>query len=72
MIHESFRVIDMSGGVVNQFPFIRLLAPDLSGYRPLVNTLKPLWRFIKVCLLDEIYIIMKYFPLNFFVVKIIY
>lgn len=52
MIHQSFRVIDMSGGVINQFPFIRLVAPDLSGYRPLVNTLKPLWRFIKETIID--------------------
>jgi methyl farnesoate epoxidase/farnesoate epoxidase len=47
LIHESFRIIDMSGGILNQFPEIRHIMPDLSGYRPLVNTLKPLWVFLK-------------------------
>lgn len=34
MIHDSFRVIDMSGGILNQFPFVRYIAPNLSGYKP--------------------------------------
>lgn len=48
MIHDSFRVIDMSGGILNQFPFVRYIAPNLSGYKPLINTLSPLWAFLKV------------------------
>lgn len=48
MIHDSFRVIDMSGGILNQFPFIRHIAPNSCGYRPLINTLSPLWAFLKV------------------------
>lgn len=48
MIHDSFRVIDMSGGILNQFPFVRYIAPTLSGYKPLINTLSPLWAFLKV------------------------
>lgn len=48
MIHECFRVIDMSGGLLNLIPWIRHLAPNLSGYRPLVNAHTPLWKFIEV------------------------
>lgn len=46
MIHESFRVIDMSGGILNQFPFIRHIFPEKSGYRKLIRTLQPLWKFL--------------------------
>ncbi|XP_058464516.1 methyl farnesoate epoxidase-like [Malaya genurostris] len=46
-IHKSFRVIDMSGGLLNQFPCIRHAFPTASGYAPLVNLLSPLWDFLK-------------------------
>lgn len=48
VIHQSFRVIDMTGGVLQQFPVVRFLAPNLCGYRPLVNTLNQLWSFLSV------------------------
>lgn len=47
-IHKSFRVIDMSGGVLNQFPPIRYVLPDKSGFAPLLNLLSPLWKFLQV------------------------
>ena len=47
-IHESFRVIDMTGGILNIFPFIRHFMPDISKYRPLLKTLQPLWTFLEV------------------------
>ncbi|XP_055609285.1 methyl farnesoate epoxidase-like [Uranotaenia lowii] len=46
-IHQSFRVIDMSGGILNQLPWVRHLFPVKSGFLPLVNLLKPLWEFLK-------------------------
>lgn len=46
MIHKSFQIIDMSGGVLSQAPWLRFLAPELTGYRPLIETLKPLWSFL--------------------------
>ncbi|XP_062550244.1 methyl farnesoate epoxidase-like [Armigeres subalbatus] len=46
-IHKSFRVIDMSGGVLNQFPPIRYLLPERSGFAPLLNLLSPLWTFLQ-------------------------
>lgn len=48
LIHESFRVIDMTGGILNLYPWIRHIAPDLSGFKPLMNTHVPLWTFLKV------------------------
>lgn len=50
-IHECFRVIDMTGGILNLLPCVRHFAPDSSGYRPLVNAHKPLWTFLKVLLI---------------------
>ncbi|XP_059612681.1 uncharacterized protein LOC132259145 [Phlebotomus argentipes] len=47
LIHESFRIIDMSGGILNQYPAIRHILPNLSGYRPLVEAFKPLWSFLR-------------------------
>lgn len=46
-IHKSFQVIDMSGGILSQLPWLRFIAPDKTGYRPLVETMKPLWEFLK-------------------------
>lgn len=45
-IQESFRIIDMSGGILNQFPAVRHIMPNLCGYKPLVETLSPLWKFL--------------------------
>ncbi|GAB0089839.1 Cytochrome P450 [Sergentomyia squamirostris] len=53
LIHETFKIIDMSGGILNQFPQIRHILPTLSGYRPLVDAFKPLWDFLRETI-DEI------------------
>lgn len=52
MIHDSFRVIDMSGGILNQFPFLRYIAPNVTGYRPLINALTPIWTFLREVIAD--------------------
>lgn len=44
--HKCFRIIDMSGGTLNLFPFVRHFFPDASGYRPLINAMQPLWEFL--------------------------
>lgn len=56
-IHESFHIIDLSGGILNQFPGIRHLFPKSSGFRPLVDALKPLWQFLgdSISEVDESY-----------------
>lgn len=56
-IHESFHIIDLSGGILNQFPAIRHLFPQASGFAPLVDALKPLWQFLgdAISEIDETY-----------------
>lgn len=56
LIHECFRVVDMTGGILNLLPCVRYFAPDSSGYRPLINAHKPLWSFLKVfCIRQSIF-----------------
>lgn len=50
-IHKSFRVVDMSGGILNHLPFVRHFFPVKSGYQPLVETMQPLWEFLKANIL---------------------
>lgn len=47
MIHECFRVVDMTGGILNLFPWARHFFPVSSGYKPLLNAHKPLWSFLR-------------------------
>lgn len=47
MVHRSFKVIDMSGGVLGQMPWIRFIAPYRSGYQTLIDTMTPLWKFLE-------------------------
>lgn len=46
-IHDCFKIIDMSGGILNQFPFIRYIIPEKSGFLPLKRSMEPLWKFLK-------------------------
>lgn len=45
-VHKNFQVIDMSGGILNLFPAIRHVLPEQSGYKELVDTMKPIWDFL--------------------------
>lgn len=47
-IHTSFRLQDMSGGILNQMPFLRFLAPELTSFNKLRLVLQGLITFIKV------------------------
>lgn len=47
MIHECFRIIDMTGGILNLFPWLRYIVPNLSGYKPLVDAHSPIWTFLR-------------------------
>lgn len=47
MIHECFRIIDMTGGILNLFPWLRYIIPNSSGYKPLVNAHVPIWTFLR-------------------------
>ncbi|XP_055385573.1 methyl farnesoate epoxidase-like [Condylostylus longicornis] len=46
LIHECFRDIDMSGGILNQFPFIRYFFPEKCGYNKMIKNTKPLLSFL--------------------------
>ncbi|RZB39555.1 p450 domain containing protein, partial [Asbolus verrucosus] len=39
IIHDAFRLTDMSGGMLNQMPFLRFIAPETCGYNKLVDVL---------------------------------
>lgn len=48
LVHVSFRMLDMSGGILNQMPFIRFLAPKCSGYKDIKHILIEFYTFLKV------------------------
>lgn len=50
LVHVSFRMLDMSGGILNQMPFIRFLAPNSSGYEHIKQILNEFYTFLKVIL----------------------
>lgn len=47
-VHKNFQVLDMSGGVLNLFPFVRHIFPVQSGYKALVDSMRPIWEFLAV------------------------
>lgn len=48
LVHASFRMLDMSGGILNQMPFVRFLAPKYSGYKDIKLILNEFYTFLKV------------------------
>ena len=48
IVHASFRMIDASGGLLNQMPFLRFIAPHFSGYNQLLEILNRMWSFLRV------------------------
>jgi methyl farnesoate epoxidase / farnesoate epoxidase len=46
--HASFRALDMSGGLINQMPFLRFIAPEKSGYNTLMATVDINYGFLRV------------------------
>ncbi|XP_012255527.2 methyl farnesoate epoxidase-like [Athalia rosae] len=44
--HDAFKLIDTSGGILCQLPFLRFIFPELSGYNSLMSILKKLWSFL--------------------------
>jgi methyl farnesoate epoxidase/farnesoate epoxidase len=48
LVHASFRMLDMSGGILNQMPFVRFLAPKCSGYKDIKLILHEFYTFLKV------------------------
>lgn len=48
IIHDAFRIVDMSGGLLNQMPFLRFISPGASGYTKLREVLDGMWEFLGV------------------------
>ncbi|XP_025207305.1 methyl farnesoate epoxidase-like [Melanaphis sacchari] len=47
LVHISFRMLDMSGGTLNQMPFLRFFAPESSGYKHIKQILIEFYTFLK-------------------------
>lgn len=45
-LNELFKNADMVGALFSQFPILRILAPDFSGYNLYMKSHEPLWDFI--------------------------
>ncbi|KAG8313363.1 hypothetical protein J6590_001830 [Homalodisca vitripennis] len=47
LLRESFHQLDMSGGLLNQLPWLRHVAPDHSGFRQIVHMLNSILDFMQ-------------------------
>ncbi|XP_065199572.1 probable cytochrome P450 303a1 [Planococcus citri] len=47
LLTELFANIDMVGALFSQFPFLRYVAPEKSGYKSFVNIHEKVWKFLK-------------------------
>lgn len=47
LLTELFANIDMVGTLFSQFPFLRYVAPEASGYRSFVNIHQRVWAFLR-------------------------
>ncbi|KAF5282693.1 hypothetical protein FQA39_LY17500 [Lamprigera yunnana] len=47
IIHDAFRLLDISGGLLNQMPLVRFIAPNACGYTKVVSVLSRLWHFLE-------------------------
>ncbi|KAE8748590.1 Cytochrome P450 CYP305, partial [Frankliniella occidentalis] len=45
-LHDCFRETDVSGGLLNQMPFLRFVAPGRCGYTSTLRNLRTLWGFL--------------------------
>lgn len=50
LLTELFASIDMVGALFSQFPFLRYVAPEKSGYKKFVSIHQRVWKFLKVSL----------------------
>lgn len=52
LLTELFAHIDMVGALFSQFPFLRYVAPEKSGYKQFVSIHQQVWRFLRVIISD--------------------
>ncbi|XP_023247202.1 probable cytochrome P450 303a1 [Copidosoma floridanum] len=48
ILNAIFRDVDMHGCMFNHFPFLRYVAPELSGYAKFIERHQELWKFLTV------------------------
>lgn len=48
LVYNEFHEVDVSGGILNQMPFLRFLAPSLSGYNTLMRLINEILDFLQV------------------------
>lgn len=48
LLTELFANIDMVGTLFSQFPVLRYIAPEASGYKSFVDIHQRVWKFLKV------------------------
>ncbi|CAH1107251.1 unnamed protein product [Psylliodes chrysocephalus] len=53
IIHDAFRLVDISGGMLNQMPFLRYVAPNASGYNQIKEILERMWEFLEETIEDH-------------------
>ncbi|CAG9864108.1 unnamed protein product [Phyllotreta striolata] len=53
IIHDAFRLVDISGGMLNQMPFLRYVAPNASGYNQIREILERMWEFLEETIEDH-------------------
>lgn len=56
LLTELFASIDMVGALFSQFPFLRYVAPEKSGYNQFISIHQRVWKFLKVSLTFTVYI----------------
>ncbi|XP_050311649.1 uncharacterized protein LOC126747190 [Anthonomus grandis grandis] len=47
ILHDCFRIVDISGGLINQMPILRFVAPDATGYNQFLDVLNRMWTFLQ-------------------------
>ncbi|XP_020291003.1 probable cytochrome P450 303a1 isoform X2 [Pseudomyrmex gracilis] len=47
ILTKLLKEIDMTGAPFSHFPFLRFIAPELSGFKSFINVHKELWAFLK-------------------------
>jgi len=52
LLTELFANIDMVGALFSQFPFLRYVAPEKSGYKQFVSIHERVWKFLKVSMTE--------------------
>lgn len=50
LLTELFANIDMVGALFSQFPILRYVAPEMSGYKSFVSIHQKVWKFLRVSL----------------------